>query len=296
MGNPLNTETIRLIAGRVEKIRVARRGGKRVFELTYNLGGGRTQTAIVDRVILATGFRSRTGDFIADLLPEGTQLTRPIEQSGLLSLVKGKVEGSNKVVNLAKRIPEEEVYFIGPAAGDDLPAKSARAGISENGASLFNLIPRTTALARGALVDAVGLTPVRPLAQKVVRVANKSGAEYVLSSVVEIGPVGKLPEGYEVFTSKMALAKTLDGFRFDGVKQLRLTFSQVGGELLMESSMTSSRLANALAENSEFLSLARSLTAGGRPVTYTAQIRTSAAAATGLEKGAVRFDTFTVSY
>lgn len=285
-------ETIRLVQGNLSKIRVKGRGANRRFELTVLAPDGTETVTTVDKVILATGFRNQTGDFVADLLPEGTELTTTIERSGVLSRVRGELaDGSNAFV--AKRIPGEDVYFIGPAAGDDLPAKAAKAGISENGASLFNLIPRSTSLARNQLAAEAMFTPVRPVAPEIVEVTSKRSAQWTLETTSF--DIGKLPEGYEAFTAKVEMAKTLDTFRFPGTRSISITFERSGSELVLKAPENQA-LADAIQNNEALMSLAQRLTATGKPVTFSAEIRGSSAAQRGLEAGGVRFDTLSLSY
>jgi hypothetical protein len=119
-------------------------------------------------VIIATGFESEAPEVLSSILPAGYDTSVPFAKSNAVEKVNTQVGGGlRKPRSVAKRVIGQDVFFIGPAAGDDLvdrneilvktdrskkaAASEPQISISENLASIKFLVPYSAALARNVI-------------------------------------------------------------------------------------------------------------------------------------------------
>jgi hypothetical protein len=148
---PTGYEVVAVAGGRFVAPADSKRSGAAIDErgnLTW------TSSKTYDRVVLATGFDSKVADFARPLLPEGfaENQTPFAARTDVLEPVAARPKGSVKSTTVAKRIKGEDVFLIGPAAGNDLVKRDATVGISENLASIKFLGPYSAAVGRSVLV------------------------------------------------------------------------------------------------------------------------------------------------
>lgn len=186
----------------------------------------------VDYVLLATGFRSDAYKVFEPIIGKVT-----FEGYGqLLNKIEAAVQGFNgddaaPVVNIATRLNQERIYFIGPAneVVGGLPEGAELARVNANTVSFFANVARTRTLAQqldigdsslGSLDELFALPKVE-LGR--ARVPDEGGA--IMSRIDDafsVPPaVANLETGAEV-------AKVLENFDLPGGLELTMTFTRTG--------------------------------------------------------------------
>ncbi len=211
----------------------------------------------VDNLILATGQKTNSGKLLSEILPTGTDPYAPLERNDAAApIVKGEVEGFDEPVNIGRRIAGQDWALIGPSTGNIVP-RELLANQKENVASLFNLIPRSTAV--GALLGNEALaapvtrnidsliTPRDTVGDRVYLRENEFAEPNFGSIEFEETPQAQLearpPNQLELFRMKFNLAQLLGDLEYPagtegGEMKVRVTQERIddeGGVLNIES-------------------------------------------------------------
>jgi hypothetical protein len=138
----------------VEGVRQVTVNGKVRFEVTHLLPNGETETRLVDKILLATGYESG----VADLLGA----------AGELRQVRGPASGIGSNTVLGQQFVGEDgplaVFVAGPAAGAMATAEELARTITKNQVSINVTAPRSAGLAeRLRLMEPGGSPPFCPL-------------------------------------------------------------------------------------------------------------------------------------
>jgi hypothetical protein len=127
----------------------------------YEVTSADGSKVVVDKVILATGFRSRLESILAPVVtraPDDKELgpENPVTSSSAVVNIDGEVgtqeRGKGRRVIIGQMLRRVRgkfvpIYFSGAAVGDIVPREELK-GVFENKKSIFALGPRTAALAR----------------------------------------------------------------------------------------------------------------------------------------------------
>jgi hypothetical protein len=145
---PFRDGNLKGVDGKLESVTQAADGK---WELTYRLSNGRTKVVQKDVVIFATGYEPQSSSLYTSIATKdgnGRILDgkNPIQNSDLVEPVRKAVKGIADRPTIAKKIKNEDIYFVGPDAGT-IVTQGEQAGVTENVASIFATGPRTAALA-----------------------------------------------------------------------------------------------------------------------------------------------------
>ena len=228
------------------------------FRVLYSDGTSR----IYDKVIIATGFESEAPEVLQPILPAGYDTSVPFPKSNEVEKVFTQVGGGlRKPRAVAKRVIGQDVYFIGPASGDDLvdrnqilvktdrskkgAAPEPQIAISENLASIKFLVPYSAALARNVLPGQKAKVPTLDTgaADERLRTAlvttrgkRSQGRRIRRARVSEADDPASDPArtGLEPVVLKHEMATVLDEFTFGRLRSFELTVNPEPGGLLLE--------------------------------------------------------------
>ncbi|HEU5055831.1 MAG TPA: hypothetical protein VFU21_04880 [Kofleriaceae bacterium] len=235
---------------------VEKRGDR--FRVLYSDGSSRTY----DKVIIATGFESQAPAVLAPVLPAGYDQTVPFVKSNAVEKVSSKVGGGlRKPRSVAKRVVGQDVFLIGPAAGDDLVdrneilvkrdrsrkpngATEPQIAISENLASIKFLVPFSAALARNVLPERKASGPrldTTPADERLrtalvtARGKRSQGRRIRRAKVAEPDDPASDPArtGIEPIVLKHEMATVLDDFTYGRLRTFELRVEPEPGGLLL---------------------------------------------------------------
>ena len=240
------------------------RSGKR-YRIVYDDGSKSTET--YDHIVIATGFESEAPEVLRPILPRGYDTSVPFTRSNALERVKTKVVSGGKAIerDVAKRVVGQDVYFIGPASGNDLVSRdqilvgadrssrttqagSPQIAISENLASIKFLVPYSAALARNVLPRTKADGPVldtssadvkrrvaligRPGRQRTRRQAKRIRRAKVADADDPASDPART--GIEPIVLKHEMATVLDEFTFPRMRAIEVKVSPAAGGLLVQ--------------------------------------------------------------
>ncbi len=249
----------------------------------------------VDNLILATGPKTNTAQLLSSL-PElqGVDVAQPLERNDeVAKVIQGQVAGFDEPVNIGRQVGEDWL-LVGPATGDIVP-KESLANQKENVASLFNLIPRSSAV--GRLVGTqVAQNPVGPGLQFLLRspdspfipvfnqqteLRNESEARINLPAETPLERIEQRPPtGFEEFRLKYNLAALLAPInypQYPNGADMRVTVSREDGQLVFKSknldANATQQLANLVNANPTLRNLLRDMTlVNGQSIQFNAYI------------------------
>ncbi len=292
---------------------VEKKGDK--FRVLYSDGTSR----IYDKVIIATGFESEAPEVLASLLPAGYDTSVPFARSNAVEKVNTQVGGGlRKPRSVAKRVIGQDVYFIGPAAGDDLvdrneilvktdrskkgAAPAPQIAISENLASIKFLVPYSAALARNVIRERKVKGPtldtspaddrLRP-ALVTARGRKSQGRRIRRAKVAEPDDPASDPArtGLEPIVLKHEMATVLDEFSYSRLRSFELTVTpEAGGLLLLAPQLGESSIAglrDAVERNYALVQMLSKFSRVGKSVTFRVGIA---------RDGTIDVDSLTMTY
>ena len=260
---------------------VARAGTR--FRVFYDDGS----SAIYDRIVLATGFESEVPDILAPVLPAGVDTTVPLTRSGALAVVKQPVREKAREVrrSVGKQVRGQDVFLIGPAAGDDLVPRKQITGPPMLAAIKF-LVPYSAALARtelpgrraaGRTLDSrtvdvprrAELAAGRGRAARRIRRARVAAPEEPAADPARTG--------IEPLILKLELAAVLEQFRYRGLDAVELTVAPARGGLLVTApgldDTAVGQLRDAIERSHGLVQMLGKLSRVGKSVTVLAALR-----------------------
>ena len=286
------------------------------FRVLYSDGSSR----IYDKVIIATGFESQAPSVLAPVLPAGYDTSVPFVKSSAVEKVSTRVGGGlRKPRSVAKRVVGQDVFLIGPAAGDDLVdrneilvkrdrSRGAEAptepqiAISENLASIKFLVPFSAALARNLLPERKAEAPRldTSAADQRLRTAlvtargkRSQGRRIRRAKVADPDDPASDPArtGIEPIVLKHEMATVLDEFTFSRLRSFELTVQPEPGGLLLlapqlgESSIASLR--DAVERNYALVQMLSKFARVGKPVSFRVGVA---------RDGTIDVDSLTMTY
>ena len=294
-------------------IGVEKKGDK--FRVLYSDGSSR----IYDKVIIATGFESEAPEVLKSVLPAGYDTSVPFPKSDAVEKVFTQVGGGlRKPRAVAKRVVGQDVFFIGPASGDDLvdrnqilvktdrskkgAAPEPQIAISENLASIKFLVPYSAALARNVIRErkVTGPTLDTGAADDRLRTAlvtargrKSQGRRIRRAKVAEPDDPASDPArtGIEPIVLKHEMATVLDEFSYSRLRSFELTIDPEAGGLLLqapqlgESSVTSLR--DAVEKNYALVQMLSKFARVGKSVSFRVGIQ---------RDGTIDVDSLTMTY
>jgi hypothetical protein len=94
------------------------------------------------------------------------------EKSDVVEIVSAPLSGSSRPLPVGKRIPGQNIYWVGPTVDDIIEARDL-AGVPQNTVSIFNNGPRTYAFAKdfSKRVEGQGFRKIEPPSTSVSRLA-----------------------------------------------------------------------------------------------------------------------------
>lgn len=144
-------ETLNPLNARITEIKELENGKIKVTSVSRETGV--TNTSIVDRVILAAGFKSESSKVYKDIIKRdsmGDKLgaQNPIERSDRVKIINDVVEGeSTAIAKKMKKVggKKQDIYWVGPTVSDIVKLEET-AGVRQNTVSIFNNGPRVYSL------------------------------------------------------------------------------------------------------------------------------------------------------
>ena len=295
-------------------IGVEKKGDK--FRVLYSDGSSR----IYDKIIIATGFESQAPAVLAPLLPSGYDQTVPFVRSNAVEKVSTTLGGGlRKPRSVAKRVVGQDVYLIGPTAGNDLVDRNeilvkrdrSRKGdaptepqiaISENLASIKFLVPFSAALARNVLSERTANAPRLDTtsADEKLRTAlvtargkRSQGRRIRRARVADPDEPASDPArtGIEPIVLKHEMATVLDDFTYGRLRSFELTVKPEPGGLLLQAPQISeasiARLRDKVEANYALVQMLSKFARVGKSVTFRVALA---------RDGSIDVDSLTMTY
>ncbi len=261
-----------------------KRAGKR-FRVMYDDGSSQ----LYDKVVLATGFDNVAPDILAPVLPAGYDTTVPFTRSNALTVVEQDVVEESKPVKrrVAKQVTGQEIYIIGPAAGDDLVPTSQVSGPQMLAAIKF-LVPYSAALARGVLpgakagsprLDTSALDASRRVTVRGGRGRGQRPRRIRAAQIAEAEDPGSDPArtGNEPLVLRHEMASVLDRFSFARMRSIEVTVTPAPGGLLVDAPQLGAAgmdaLRDAIEENYALVRMLSKFAVVAKPVSFRATVR-----------------------
>lgn len=261
-----------------------KRAGKR-FRVYYDDGSSR----LYDKVVIATGFENEAPDILAPVLPAGLDTTVPFTRSSALTVVEQEVVEDAVPVRrgVAKQVTGQDVYLIGPTAGDDL-IPASQISHPRMRASIRSLGPYSAALARGVLpktkanagrLDTSALDVRRRIALRGARGRASSPRRIRAARVAEEDDPASDPArtGLEPVVLRHEMASVLDRFAFSRLRSIEVTITPARGGLLVSAPQLDARSADqlrgAIEQSYALVQMLSKFAAVGKPVVFRAPVR-----------------------
>lgn len=237
------------------------------LQLTYATPAG-DKSQVVDRVVLSTGFRSKTGEVVAGAVA-GLDTKVPLEKNAeATEKIYSAVAGFDTPKPIGREVKGSPIYLAGPAAGTDLVvAATDLNGVSQNPISIFALGHRSAALGEQTLAVKAG-TPVRKFVWQTpdtLRLRAGFGEGAAIVPHPETLPV---VDPWSAFRLRQGLAAVLAQFRFPTAVKLEISLQPGTHALVVRApglnAAAATALGNAIAVQPGLVPLAAVLLRPGR--------------------------------